>query len=95
MLFIAFTHAKPRTSTEALAVANQFYINKLNGAKSIAPNSQLKLAYACTGTIATRSVTNAYYYIFNKADNKGYIIVSGDDLARDILGYTDSGNFQF
>ncbi len=33
------------------------------------------------------------YYIFNKVDNRGFIIVSGDDRMPDVLGYTDSGSF--
>jgi len=32
-------------------------------------------------------------YVFNKGDNAGYVIVSADDRAEDILGYTDSGQF--
>lgn len=32
------------------------------------------------------------YYIFNADDNKGFVIVSGDDRAPKILGYSDKGN---
>lgn len=35
---------------------------------------------------------NSYYYIFNAPQNKGFVIVSGDDLAYPILGYSDEGN---
>ena len=33
------------------------------------------------------------YYVFNKGDRQGFIIVSGDDQTEPILGYCDSGEF--
>jgi len=33
------------------------------------------------------------YYVFNIEDNGGYVIVSGDDAAPDILGYSKNGSF--
>jgi len=58
------------------------------------PNSTLTLAYTCKDSIVTRSSTEkAYYYVFNIGDNNGFIIVSGDDRAKDILGYSHNGKF--
>ena len=36
--------------------------------------------------------TNEPYYIFNAADNGGFVIVSADDRATEILGYALQGN---
>ncbi|MDR0547290.1 MAG: C10 family peptidase, partial [Dysgonamonadaceae bacterium] len=36
---------------------------------------------------------DALYYIFNVPDEQGFIIVSGDDVAVPILGYSDEGNY--
>lgn len=33
------------------------------------------------------------YYIFSRGTGQGYVIVSGDDCAPKILGYTESGDF--
>ena len=33
------------------------------------------------------------YYIFSRGENKGYVIVSGDDCLPEILGYTEEGDF--
>lgn len=33
------------------------------------------------------------YYIFNHADNKGFVIISADDRAKKILGYSDKCSF--
>lgn len=35
------------------------------------------------------------YYIFNRGENDGFVIISGDDCAPKILGYSDKGNFDF
>lgn len=34
-----------------------------------------------------------YYYVFNAGENNGFVIVSGDDRADEILGYATKGNF--
>lgn len=36
--------------------------------------------------------TNAPYYIFNASDGQGYVIVSGDERAQEVLGYSDTGH---
>lgn len=48
-----------------------------------------------TMTPGTTTASNAPqpYYIFNVGTDAGYVIVGGDDRARTILGYTDSGHF--
>ena len=40
--------------------------------------------------VARQATDNPQYYIFNNEDG-GYVIVSGDDIAIPILGYSDSG----
>ena len=47
-----------------------------------------KNAKAVTNTASDESP----YYIFNAEDNQGYVIVSGDKRAREILGYSETGN---
>ncbi len=91
-------YAKSRSSAEALSIANSFYQSTIT-AKSVSTKSStnnvgLTLAYSCTDGIATRSSNeNAYYYIFNRGDNNGFIVISGDDRAKSVLGYSDSGSF--
>jgi hypothetical protein len=98
LLFVFTTHvfAKPRTSSEAFDIANSFKEKVKSPVTRMASESTaLKLAYVCTGdSIATRSTnTTPYYYVFNIENSKGFIIVSGDDRATEILGYSDSGSF--
>lgn len=35
----------------------------------------------------------APYYIFSRGENQGFVIVSGDDALPEVLGYTESGDF--
>jgi hypothetical protein len=88
-------YSKPRTYSKALDVANAFY-KKASGfitAQSVT-TSNLKLAYtASKEDVLTRSTENAYFYVFNAGNSNGFVIISGDDSAADILGYSSTGSF--
>ena len=42
-------------------------------------------------TMSRNEQANAPYYIFNASDGQGYVIVSGDERAREVLGYSETG----
>jgi len=94
-----WTFSKQLTGSEAQAIAASFYRNKQSTSIRTASllSTELKLVYTCTeSTVKTRSSSSssvAYYYIFNVGTNGGFVIVSGDDRAKSILGYTESGSF--
>lgn len=94
-LFITNGFSKSRTTSEALNIASSFSQKYQSLTKGVSSGSTaLKLAYTCADSIATRSLNgNVYYYVFNKGEDNGFVIVSGDDRAKEILGYSDSGNF--
>lgn len=74
------------TPEEALQQATQFVQNRVargNGPR-LAPGVQPKL------TLASRV---SDLYVFNVGSDAGFIIVSNDDCAVPILGYSDSGSF--
>lgn len=87
--------AKSRTSSEALSIASSFCKKPQSTTlKMSLEGTTLKLVYTCTDSIATRSSSgNVYYYVFNIENSNGFVIVSGDDRAKEILGYSDSGSF--
>ena len=45
------------------------------------------------GAPSNQSTKEATYYVFNQGNEQGFVIVSGDDAAYDILGYADEGHF--
>lgn len=82
------TFAAPVSQSSAFAVAKQFWAKK-----GVAVTSRVA-AYAPGAKKLTKDVV-APYYVFNAGDNKGYVVVSGDDRTREVLGYADSGSFDY
>ena len=44
-------------------------------------------------TLVKSASEESNFYVFNEADGNGFVIVSGDDVAKPILGYSDKGSF--
>lgn len=85
--------AREITESEALLKARKFEQYGITSYKNIKQHGKtapLKLTYTCK-----ESGGSNLYYVFNRGENKGFIIVSGDDRANDILGYSDSGTFDY
>ena len=90
MLLAAVAMAAPVTPEQAQQAAASFLQQHRPGltvqSAPVEKTPRLKSA----GQLAT---LNANYYIFNTMENKGFVIVSGDDRTTPILGYIDNGNF--
>lgn len=88
LLVLAFiANARQITPDEAQAAAQDFFNN------SSVEQSRAPRAIRARSINSTPSEENAPYYIFNASDNKGFVIISGDDRAKKILGYSDKGSF--
>lgn len=70
------------TPEEALQKAQTFLSQK----------SPSKARRAIKRAPALTALQQDQFYIFNIADNGGFVIVSGDDRTEQIIGYSDSGN---
>lgn len=84
--------ARPVDPQTAASVARNFYtyIQPSAAVGSV----QMALAYQSKGKLMNdldASIT--YFYVFNDAANKGYVIVSGDDRAMPVLAYSTESNF--
>ena len=90
VLLAAMAIAAPVTPDKALEAATQFMQQRQAGTTLKAnPVSRTPKRMAHGQTAASQS----NFYIFNANNNKGYVIVSGDDRTTQILGYSDNGNF--
>ena len=80
--------AMPVTSSTALEQAREFVKqgSKASSASSLSSDNTSNMKVVYTGP-------NNTFYVISKGQNRGYIIVAGDDCARTILGYSNSGNF--
>lgn len=88
MVFVLGTnlaHAKSVTLIVAQEVAENFY--KQNSKQII---SNVSLAY-----LETTSEGEAVFYAFNINENGGFVIVTADDNARPIIGYSTQGQFVY
>ena len=86
VLFVAIqTWAAPVDVKTAKSHAQSFISQKLYDGKLAAPIAgELKMVYA---EMNSKMLDRAVYYVFNTQN--GFVIVSGDDRAEQILGYGD------
>ena len=77
------TFAAPVSPQQALRLATQFGGNAI---MRHAPGATMKLAY----TDKAKSGENLFY-VFNRGQHDGYVIVSADDRVSTVLGYADNG----
>ena len=85
MMVGAIASAAPLTRTQAVEEAMRFASQ--NG---LEVNREPSRVIARNGAAAGQS---SPYYIVNTKNSRGFIIVSGDDRAVPILGYTDAGSY--
>jgi PKD repeat protein len=78
-------HAKPVTPVIAKQIAENFYKQQTN-----AKVQAINLNLAFTEKAASGS---AAYYVFNVNSADGFVIVSGDDAAHPIIGYSTKNQF--
>lgn len=82
------TNARQISPLEAQDIASDFFSNGSSTNSKGAPARAVR-------TAASNQSESMPYYIFNAAGNGGFVIVSGDDRAKKILGYSDAGAFDF
>lgn len=85
--------SKPIDQEKALSLAKEFYKSQENTQIRGNNDSDLSLIYACKDLQLRGENDNAYYYIFNKTNEEGFIIISGDDKVKTVLGYSDKCNY--
>jgi len=96
-LFLAglsnLVYAAQVNETDALGKAALFYQQKQTSLLRSSPT--FKLAYTGKDTLVSLRSADAavYFYVFNIGNEQGFIIVSGDDATKSILGYSDEGSF--
>ena len=90
VLTVTTISGSPVDKQMAAQKARQFVATRLN-----APVPQLSLAFQGRQTTLGKGKQeqDAYYYVFNKGNQEGYVVMSGDDMAAAVLGYADKGSF--
>lgn len=82
--------ARQLTPAEALRNAQVANSGAQRKARPLGESTAMRLAYT-----AQRDNNNLYYVFNNGGDGGGFVILSADDLAPAVLGYVDSGEFDY
>lgn len=82
----ATVQAAPRSLSEAQAFAQQFLSQQIGQSVQLSSLNQRMQAPGINAESAVQP-----YYAFNDADNQAFVIVSGSDLMRPIIGYSTTG----
>lgn len=75
---------------EALEIARKFFI------KNSSPNSFRPAPFSADFVVAHTAVDkqgDVDYYVINRSNDAGYVVVSGDDAIIPVIGYADEGKF--
>lgn len=95
LVVCGFAVAKPIDEATAKQVGQNFLATRTTTA-AFKTGLQLELAVAEKSkayNAQSSSASIAYYYIFNVANGDGFVIVSADDKAIPVLGYSDAADF--
>ena len=85
LLMVAMSQAAPVDANKAKDKALQFLSGKQAKARGMEQGT--------TPDVQLVTSEGDSYYVFNVGQQNGFVIVSGDDRAPEILGYSDSGSF--
>ena len=88
LLTLQVSHAAPRTLQQAKAIAER----QAKALGIVVDQQTVQYSKAAPGLFSDLDAEEPYY-VFNNGDNRGFTIVSGDDLLPEIVGYSDRGTF--
>lgn len=89
VLLAFYSNARHISQDEAAAIASEFFRSDMVQ-QSLPPGPAHAPSFYPYGTSASQS-----YYVFNNSNGQGFVIISGDTRTRRVLGYSDSGSFNF
>lgn len=93
-LFISsILFSQVRSVAEAITMAQQFQKKSTNTLQRISAASNAVQLTHIERIAAENSDSISSYYVFNKGENNGFIIVSADERTKPILAYSTEGSF--
>ena len=82
-----------RSPEEALSIARTFFMQSSGAVtRNIGEVQLVAVSNDLLKSASTRSVEGTAFYVYNYAQS-AYVIVSGDDRMKPVLGYSDNGSF--
>ena len=93
VLSAVMANAEPITREQARKKAEAFLVKQQKSGQLKAVTNSRKLAPRRSSGAAASAPQE--YYVFNRGEDEGYVIVSGDDQTEPVLGYCDQGAFDY
>lgn len=87
-------NAKIRTREAAEDIAGSFFSQNATTSQKIS-SASAKIHYIPANINNSVQSKADAFYVFNRGENNGFVIIAADDCAKTILGYSDSGSFDF
>ena len=88
--------ARPLREQEARLLAEQFFQKNTQMQQLRSAELTLVSAPACTANgyeLKSTGEPARYYYVYNRGENRGFVIISGDDRLAPYIGYATTGTF--
>lgn len=85
----SFASADPIDQRKAASIAQDYAVKGHN----ITLVTECQRTPSLAKNLKPSVASTAPYYVFSRGENKGFVIVSGDDCLPEVLGYCDQGNF--
>ena len=89
LIIAAIAYGRKISENEAASIASEFL-----GSASVTQNAPKSSVRRAPGQKVEKD-GDAPFYVFNDTDGNGFVIISGDDRAKKILGYSEKGYFDF
>lgn len=92
LLFSLSSWAEQRSTEDATAIARSFFAQRTS-TRSASDVNLVAVSTQLIQSASTRALNaEPSFYVFNQ-DQSAYVIISGDDRMKPVLGYSDSGSF--
>lgn len=92
-LFPSLLLADNVTVEQAKSLATNFFKSSAQ-TRSTSTSPQIQLIWNGEDANTRSTGTEPAFYVFNRTDQKGFIIVSGDDITMPVLGYSFKNEFK-
>ena len=94
--------AAPRTASEAKRLAQQYFTSQAISLRNtpqkaasltLSLESAPKMSSALLRATGAQTADACYYFVYNRGEGEGFVIVSGDDRLAPYIGFSDTGRF--
>lgn len=88
-----YGHAESITPAQAEAAARRFFLSGSSTLSAGPQHDALRLVWQGPGRMS-RTTADAPFYVFNRGENGGFVVIAGESAMNPILAYAHTGTFR-